>query len=105
MSLFKVVLHPDKIVKYGLNVKQAVVLDLILKQCDREKAENIMGLTFFKISNDKLLEDIAFLNIKKRMLIMIINELEKLDFIKKPRNQNRRMLLRFTNKAVEYFKS
>ena len=36
---------------------------------------------------------------------MIINELEKLDFIKKPRNQNRRMLLRFTNKAVEYFKS
>ena len=52
-----------------------------------------------------LLEDITFLNIKKRMLIMIINELEKLDFIKKPRNQNRRMLLRFTNKAVEYFKS
>ena len=80
MSLLKVVLHPDKIVKYGLNVKQAVVLDLILKQCDRKKAENIMGLTFFKISNDKLLEDITFLNIKKRMLIMIINELEKLDF-------------------------
>ena len=80
MSLLKVVLHPDKIVKYGLNVKQAVVLDLILKQCDRNKAENIMGLTFFKISNDKLLEDTEFLNIKKRMLIMIINELEKLDF-------------------------
>ena len=53
MSLLKVVLHPDKIVKYGLNVKQAVVLDLILKQCDRKKAENIMGLTFFKISNKK----------------------------------------------------
>ena len=76
-------------------------------------AKNIINLSTvpivenngIKISNDKLLEDIAFLNIKKRMLIMIINELEKLDFIKKPRNQNRRMLLRFTNKAVEYFKS